>query len=556
MPFVDVAAAAGLRFRHSSGARGAHLFVETTGSGCAMFDYDNDGRLDLLLLQAGPLPGTPERMRADATRSLENRLYHNRGDGTFADVTAGSGLECTGYSQGVAVGDWDNDGFDDLYVTAYGGNHLFHNEGGTGRFADVTARAGRGSADGLANTEAGPRWSVSAAFGDFDGDGDLDLFVCHYVKWTPDTDRPCHDGHGNRSYCHPYAYDGETMTLYRNNGDGRFTDVTRAAGLAGLVGRGLGVTWLDFNDDGRPDLYVANDLSPNLLLRNNGNGKFTDVAMEAGVAVSDSGTLLSGMGVGVGDYDGDGREDLFVTNFSKQGNSLYHNDGNGAFSNRTYASGIGTISLNWLGFGCAFLDEDLDGRLDLLVANGHVMDNVSVTEREITYAERKSLYRNRGDGTFVDVAAGAGDLAVPRVSRGLAIGDFDNDGAVDALVNNQNDAPQLLRGTARERSPDRHWLSLLLRGTRVNRDAYHARVTLQAGDRTQLREVRSAFSFASASDRRVHFGLGAAAVADSVTIHWPGGHIDRFRALPADRLYVVTEGRGVGLPLRMTESGK
>jgi enediyne biosynthesis protein E4 len=547
---VDVAAAAGLRFRHSNGARGRHMFVETTGSGCALFDYDNDGWLDLLLLQAGPLPGTPERARADATHALApppagvteaaaNRLYRNRGDGTFADVTAGSGLECTGYSQGVAVGDWDNDGFDDLYVTAYGGNHLFRNERGTGRFRDVTARAG------VANTEAGPRWSVSAAFGDDDGDGDLDLFVCHYVKWAPAIDHPCHDGYGNPSYCHPHAYDGETVTLYRNNGDATFTDVTRAAGLAGLVGRGLGVTWLDFNDDGRPDLYVANDLTPNFLLRNNGGGTFTDVAMEAGVAVSDSGTLLSGMGIGVGDTDGDGREDLFVTNFSKQGNSLYRNDGGGAFSNRTYASGIGTISLNWLGFGCAFLDEDLDGRLDLLVANGHVMDNVALTEREITYAERKSLYHNRGDGTFVDIAAGAGDLAVSRVSRGLAIGDFDNDGAMDALVNNQNDTPQLLRGTARSRYPERHWLSLRLQGTHGKRDAYHARVTVQSGGRTQVREVRSGFSFASASDRRVHFGLGSAAVADTVTIRWPGGHTDRFRALPADRIYVVTEGRGI-----------
>jgi hypothetical protein len=269
--------------------------------------------------------------------------------------------------------------------------------------------------------------------------------------------------------------------------------------------------------------------------------------MEAGVALSDSGTLLSGMGIGVGDYDNDGREDLFVTNFSKQGNSLYRNDGGGMFSNRTYASGIGTISLNWLGFGCAFLDDDLDGDLDLLVANGHVMDNVALTEREITYAERKSLYRNRGDGTFVDIAEGAGALAAPRVSRGLAIGDIDNDGAPDALVNNQNEAPQLLRNMSRQLHPERHWLALLPRGTRGNRDGYHARVTVTAGGRTQVREVRSGFSYCSASDRRVHFGLGTAAKAESVTIRWPGGRVEQFQNVAADRIYVATEGSGLAV---------
>jgi hypothetical protein len=571
---VDRAQAAGIGFRHSNGGTGAHRFLETTGSGCALFDFDNDGWLDALLLQAGPLPGTPERARADQERPLQNRLYRNRGagagggPGSFVDVTEGSGLECTGYAQGVAVGDWNGDGYDDLYVTAYGGNFLFRNERGTGRFNEVTRRAG------VADTAAGPRWSLSAAFGDPDRDGDLDLFVCHYVKWTPATDRPCHDARGNPSYCHPQVYDGDTMTLYRNNGDGTFTDITGAAGLGSLVGRGMGALWLDAAADGRPDLYVANDLMPNFLLRNRAGGAalralgsrlrvtagalqrgarstepgapfFVDEALKAGVAVSDSGTLLSGMGVAAGDYDGDRREDLFVTNFSKQGNSLYRNDGDGSFSNRTYASRIGTISLNWLGFGCAFLDEDLDGRLDLLVANGHVMDNVALTEREITYAERKSLYRNRGDGTFADVAAGAGDLDVPRVSRGLAIGDVDNDGDLDALVNNQNDAPQLLMSTTRERHPERHWLSFRLAGRRSNPDGYHARVMVTAGGRSQLREARSAFSYCSASDRRVHFGLGRASVAETVTVHWPSGRTDRFRAVPADRSYVVTEGEGI-----------
>jgi hypothetical protein len=553
-PFDDITPTAGIHFRHDTGARGAHTFVETTGSGCALFDFDNDGRLDLFLLQAGPLPGTPEREQVDRARTPMNRLYRNDSSGlraqssepralspelSFTDVTPGSGLECTGYSMGVAVGDVNGDGYDDLYVTAYGGNRLFRNERGSGRFTDITAQAG------VANTGAGPRWSTSASFGDCDTDGDLDLFVCHYVKWTPATDRTCRDSRGNSSYCHPHVYDPETMTLYRNNGDGTFTDATQAAGLAALTGRGLGVAWLDDTGDGRPDIYVANDLTPNFLLRNLGGGRFTDVAMEAGVALSDSGTLLSGMGIGVGDYDNDAREDLFVTNFSKQGNSLYRNDGGGMFSNRTYASGIGTISLNWLGFGCAFLDEDLDGWLDLLVANGHVMDNVALTEREVTYAERKSLYRNRKDGTFVDIAEGAGALAVPRVSRGLAVGDIDNDGDLDALVNNQNEAPQLLVSTARQRHPNRHWLSLLTRGTRGNRDGYHARVMVTAGGRTYVREVRSGFSYCSASDRRVHFGLGNARGAESVDIRWPGGRVERFRNVPADRHYVATEGSGL-----------
>jgi predicted Zn-dependent protease len=534
--FTDVAQSAGIRFLHSHGGTGRKYFLETTGSGCAFFDFNNDGWLDALLLQAGPVPGTAERAPWDREKQPRNRLYRNQGDGTFADVTEGSGLENTGCSQGVAVGDYDNDGYEDLYITAYGGNFLFHNERGSGRFSDVTRRAG------VANTEQGPRWSLSAAFIDYDNDSFLDLFVTHYCQWTPQTDKACYDARGNRSYCHPQVYDGDTMTLYHNNRNGTFSDVTKSAGIAGLVGRGMGVAALDYNQDGREDLYVTGDLTPNFLLRNNGNGTFTDVALEAGAAFSDSGQPLSGMGVGVGDFDNNGFEDLFVTNFSKQGNSLYRNTGRGVFDNVTFPSGVGNISLPFLGFGCEFLDYDLDGHKDILVANGHVMDNVELTERGVTYAQRKSLYRNNGNGTFTDVTRGVGDLLTRRVSRGLAVGDFDNDGDLDVLVNNQNDRAQLLRNNREEGN---HWIAFQTVGVKSNRDGKHTKITVRVGKRKMFSEVRSGSSFCSHSDRRVYFGLGKSRGVDEVQVRWLSGVTETFRPLAADRLYVLTERKGV-----------
>lgn len=540
--YRNIAREAGIDFRFDNGARGKHHFLETTGSGCAFVDYDADGHPDLLFLQGGPLPG--ERPAASEPR---NRLYRNNGDGTFRDATAGSGLEDTGYSQGVAVGDVDADGYDDLFITAYGGNRLLRNLGGTGRFADVTQKAG------LAEPTGSRRWSTSAAFGDFDNDGRLDLYVCRYVKWSPEKQLPCTNPLGRSSYCSPELYEGEQHALYRNNGNGTFTDVSARSGIGKRAGRGLGVAWLDYNGDGWEDLFVANDLSPFFLWRNNGNGTFTDQASEVGVALSDRGQLLSGMGVAAGDYNNDGREDLFVTNFSGQMNALYRSDGGGLFTNVTVPSGIGAASLSLLAFGCEFLDFDRDGRRDLLVGNGHIYEDVAAYSQGVAYAQPKSLLHNRGDGTFTDRRDGLGDLAVPHVTRGLAIGDFDGDGHLDAAANNQDGPAELLRYTG---PSEGHWLMLRTRGTRSNPNGYHARVTVRAGGKTQTAEVRAGSSYCSRSDPRLYFGLGEATTIDELKIQWHGsGTVTTAKALAVDRVYEAVEGKPVA-PAAVRTSGQ
>lgn len=530
--YQNVAREAGIDFRFDSGARGRHHFLETTGSGCAFFDYDADGWPDLLLLQGGPLPW--ERSAAGAPR---NRLYRNNGDGTFKDATAGSGLEDTGYSQGVAVADVDADGYDDLFITAYGGNRLFRNRRGSGKFSDITRQSG------LADPAGSRRWSTSAAFGDYDADGRLDLYVCRYVKWSAEKQLPCTNPLGQSSYCSPELYEGDTHALYRGNGDGTFTDVSARSGIASRAGRGLGVVWLDYDADGREDIFVANDLSPFFLWRNNGDGTFTEKAGEAGVALSDRGQLLSGMGVAAGDYNGDGREDLFVTNFSGQMNALYRNDGGGIFANVTLPSGIGSASLSLLAFGCEFLDFDRDGRRDLLVGNGHIYEDVAAYSQGVAYAQPKSLLRNRGDGTFADLREGLGDLATPHVTRGLATADFDGDGHLDAATNNQDGPAELLRYTGPNEG---HWLLLRTRGTRSNPNGYHARVTVRAGDRIHSAEVRAGSSYCSRSDARLYFGLGDAATIDELKIRWHGsGTVTTARGLATDRVYEAVEGKAV-----------
>jgi hypothetical protein len=529
--FQDVAAEAGIGFRHDPGARGEHFILETTGSGCAFFDYDGDRLPDLLFLQAGPIPG--DRSPANEPR---NRLYHNLGGGKFADVTAGSGLEDTGFSQGVAVGDVDRDGFDDLFVTGYGECHLLLNQGGRGIFRDVTTVAGLAS-------PGKERWATSAAFGDYDNDGALDLYVCRYARWSRGENRPCKNPLGQPSYCSPELYPGDESSLYRNDGHGRFKDVTKAARLAGFPARGLGVAWLDFNHDGWEDLFVANDLNPYRLWKNNGNGTFTDTAVTAGVAYSDLGQVLSGMGIGVRDFNGDGREDLFVTNFSGQMNALFRNDGQGYFTNTTHPSGIGAASLNLLAFGCEFLDFDRDGYPDLLVGNGHIYEDIEAYSQGVTYREPKSLLRNRGDGTFEVISQGVGSLATPRVTRGLAVADFDRDGHLDVAANDQDGPAELLRYSGPSTG---HWLSLSTRGTRSNPNGYHARVKVRAGGRTHFAEVRSGSSFCSASDRAVYFGLGDATRVDELEIVWHASKtVTRARGLAADHAYEVVEGGSV-----------
>ena len=532
--FTDITEEAGITFVHTNGGWGRRYFLEETGSGCALFDFDNDNWLDIFILQAGQVPGTSQ---SGSTQGSDgNHLYRNNRDGTFSNVTEGSGLQHTGYGQGVAVADYDNDNFDDLLITAYGRNFLFRNEGGTGKFTDVTQHAG------LTPTDGESHWSTSCAFGDYDKDGDLDLFISRYVKWTLHLDVDCFDPTTKkRGYCSPLQYDPTTDVLYRNNGDSTFTDITQEAGLGELKGKGLATAWLDFNKDGFQDLFVACDLTPDFLLRNNQDGTFTDVALEAGVAYSDGGLALAGMGIGIGDYNNDGFEDLFVTNFSKQGNFLHHNDGNGFFTNRSYPSRVAPISMKFLGFGCEFLDFDCDGFKDILVANGHVSDDIEETERGINYAQRQSLYHNNGDNTFSDTTENLGALTLRRVSRGLAIGDIDNDGDIDALFNNQNAPPQLLRNNYRAKN---HWVSFKLSGTRTHKNARHAKVTIHANGLSQYAEVRSGSSYCSHSDTRLTFGLGTAETVDKLEVAWFNGETESFQDIPADNIWHIVEGQG------------
>jgi len=540
--FTDVAARAGIHFQHRNGATGEHYYLETFGGGGAFFDFDNDGWLDVFLLQSGELPDLGLRVKGSMTHPDGNALYRNR-DGTFTDVTRGSGLENTGYGMGVAVGDFDNDGFDDLFITSYPRCYLFRNQKGTGKFADVTARAG---------VAGEGRWATSAAFVDYDRDGFLDLYVCHYCQWSPQTNKACLNPHGKKSYCAPDLYDGDADSLYRNNGDGTFSAVTAKAGLADIKRRGLGVAAFDYNDDGWVDLYVANDRQPNLLLRNNGNGTFSEVGTEAGASYSDSGTPLAGMGVAIGDYNNDGREDVFVTNFSGEPNSLYRNDGGGMFTEVSAPARLAAPSLPFLAFGCEFLDFDNDGFKDLIVGNGHTNDDVGQFISNVTYKERKQLFRNVGNGTFDEVLAGLGDLRKPCVTRGLAVGDYDNDGDLDVLANNQNDAAQLLRNNSSLPQRGRgvggegnHWIAFKLVGTKSNRDGAHAKVTIRCGSKKQFSEVRSGSSYCAHSDRRVYFGLGKAKQVDEVEIRWLNGATARLTDVRANRILVVTEGKGV-----------
>jgi hypothetical protein len=532
-PFKEVAQSAGIHFVQNTGATGKFYYIESSGSGCAFFDYDNDGYLDVLLIQSGPFP----RLPGDTSPASHCALYHNNGDGTFTDVTAGSGLDRDlGYGQGVAVGDYDNDGYDDLYITAYGGNHLLHNEHGTGKFTDVTAKAGVG------DTEHGPRYATSAAFGDYDNDGRLDLYVCHYSPWTAQSNVVCHTAHNQPEYCTPDVYDADVHLLYHNNGDGTFTDVTRKSGIAQVKGRGLGVAWLDYDGDGKEDLFVANDMNTQFLWHNDGKGHFTNDAGTAGCAFNVDGHVLSGMGVAVGDYDHSGNESLLVCNFSQQPNTLYQNRGRGLFADMSVPSGLAVPHMNFLCYGCDFLDYDADGWRDLIIANGHVAVHVAETTDGVTYAERKQLFHNDGNGHFSEITENLGDLNIQTVSRGLAVGDYDNDGRQDFLVINQNGPAQLFHNENRNGN---HWISFKTIGVRSNRDGYHAKLTIHYGKQHDFAEVRSGSSYLSHSDSRVYFGLGAATRIDTLEVRWPSGTRETVRGIAADHSYVLTEGRGI-----------
>jgi len=549
--FEDVSARAGVNFQHTNGASGRFYFVENTPAGCAFFDYDNDGFLDILLVQSGPSDPPSQTQQPTASSQHRCALYHNNGDGTFQNVTSKSGLDQDlGYGHGVAVGDYDNDGFDDLFITAYGGNHLFHNEAfrqpasehsppptpERPLFREVTAAMGL---DRLHSTG----YATSAAWGDYDNDGRLDLYVCYYCPWTWAVDKPCKDANGNRDYCTPELYDPDTHVLYRNAGD-RFVDVSERAGITKKRGRGLAVAWVDYNEDGRQDIFVANDLNAAFLWRNNGDGTFTEVATEAGCAYSEVGTAINGMGIGVADYDHSGRESLFVTNFSDKPNTLYRNMGGGVYEDMSMASGLALPHMKYLAWGCEFLDYDADGWRDLLVVNGHVQVHVEEQVSGVTYRERNQLFHNEGNGAFREITdpAQAGPLNVPMVSRGLAVGDYDNDGRLDALISNQNDPAQLLRNRVQNGN---HWVAFKTIGTKSNRNGVHARFVIQAGGMRQTASVRGGSSYLSTSDRRVYFGLGAAEKIDRVEIRWPSGTVDVLKDVTVDKIHVVTEGRSV-----------
>jgi hypothetical protein len=528
--FEDVTAASGIAFRHVNGATGQKYMPETLGSGVCVFDADGDGRQDIFFVQSGPLPGF------NAARPPASALYRNLGGGRFADVTDAAGVGATGrYGFGCTAGDIDDDGDRDLYVTAYGANLLYRNDG-RGVFTDVTAAAGVGS----------PLWSAGAGFADADGDGDLDLYVANYVDYDVADNLYCGENRpGWRTVCHPRNFDALPDILYRNRGDGTFEDATAAAGMTESSGKGLGIVWGDIDDDGDEDLYVANDDTPNFLWRNRGGGVFDEVGMRAGVALSEDGVPQAGMGTDMGDSDNDGRIDLFVTNLSEETNDLYRNTGDGGFEGRTYTSGLGAASLLDLGFGTFFFDPDHDGDPDLFVANGHIIDNIALYNDTITFEQPMKIYVNQGDGRFRTLPPGeaGAPFAGRYVGRGAVPFDLEDDGDLDIVVT-QNDRPAIV---LRNRGPaGRHWLSITLAGARPNRDAIGAVVTLAAGGVRQMRVARTACSYLSQADRRIHFGLGDRTAVGSLVVRWPGrrGFREEFAVPGVDRFLVLEQGTG------------
>jgi enediyne biosynthesis protein E4 len=523
---VDVTGAAGLKFRHSNGANGSKLLPETLGSGCAFLDYDGDGWQDILLVNGMDWPG---HTRQRSTLSL----YRNNRNGTFTDVTRAAGLDIEMYGMGVAVGDWNNDGFPDVLVTCVGQNRLFRNTG-KGTFVDVT------QASGLAGRAA---FSTSALWVDFDRDGFLDLFVCNYVKWSPERDVFCSLDGKLKSYCTPEAYRGDTCWLFRNRGNGTFEDVTATSGIFDTSSKSLGVAMLDYDGDGWPDLFVANDTQPNKLYRNMKNGTFKDVAVEAGLAFSADGKARAGMGVDTGDFDNSGRPGLAITNFDNEMIGLYKATMAGTYEDVAMRAGIGTPSRNSLGFGCVLADLDLDGALDLVVANGHIDDTVRNIRGNVGYAQAPHLFLNQGNGAFRDAAAEAGpEFAQPRVGRGLAYGDFDRDGDLDLLVTTNNGPASLFRN---DQIAGNRSLRFHLVGTKSNRDAIGAIVQIFHGGTSQSRMVKSGSSYLSQSELPVTFGVGRRDLVDRVVISWPSGRTEEFKNVACGRSYECVEGQGL-----------
>ena len=522
--FTDVTGPAGIRFTHNTGAFGAKYMPETFGAGALWLDVDGDGWQDLLLVN-----GTAWPERDDA--ATHAALYRNDRDGTFTDITRGSGLDVPLYGLGGAAADFDNDGHVDVYLTVLGPNRLFRGAG-DGTFTDVTGTAGVGD----------PGFSTAALWFDYDKDGHLDLFVGNYVHWSPETDLFCSLTGDTKSYCTPESYQGQSGTLYRNRGDSTFEDVTTAAGLRAPSAKALGAVMLDFNYDGWMDLFVANDTQPDQLFENRGDGTFEDIGVLAGVAFSDAGVARAGMGVDAADYDRSGRADLVIGHFSTEMMALYHNEGNGLFIDEGPRSAIGRSTLLTLTFGCFFFDFDLDGWPDIFAANGHVADDVERVQARITYAQPPQLFRNLGGGRFEEVTAPDTALGAPQVGRGAAYADFDGDGDLDVVVTANGGAPRLLRNDG---GNDNHVLRIRTMGTTSNRDGIGARIDVTAGGATRWQVVRTGSSYLSQSELPVTFGLGDGTRVDALEVTWPSGRVDRIGAVSADRTITVEEGAGI-----------
>lgn len=532
--YEDVAARAGLTAKTIIGGEKTKRFIlESTGGGVALFDYDNDGWLDIFLVNGSRLEGF------SPGQEPTNHLYRNNRDGTFTDVTAAAGLSHHGWGQGVCVGDFDNDGNTDLLVTYYGQN-VFYRNNGDGTFTDITRKAGLISPEN--------RYYTGAAFLDYDGDGKLDLFLTCYVAYNealqhnPDQEAGCR-WKGLKVFCGPRGLQGARCFLYRNNGDGTFTDVSEKAGIHDVpLVYGFTPLVMDYDNDGRPDVYVACDSSRSLLFHNNGDGTFKETGVMAGVAYNEDGREQAGMGVSAGDYDSDGWLDIVKTNFADDTTTLYHNQGGGLFSDATFSGHLGG-NTTYLGWGTGFFDFDNDGWPDILIANGHVYPEVQNQRLDSNYAQRKILYRSCRNGTFEDISAAAGGaLLEPKVARGAAFGDLFNTGQIDIVVNNLNDTPTILHNAAPAANQS---LVLQLIGTKSNRSAIGARVTVETRGRRMIDEVRSGGSFCSQNDLRLHFGLGAEHSAEIVRVRWANGRIDEFRGVPAGHLTIIEEGRGI-----------
>lgn len=527
--FVDVRESAGITWRQDGTGTEEKNYIETMGTGLAFIDYDQDGLLDLYFVQSA------ESEWYKPPQPIRSALYRNLGDGKFADVTDKAGVGAEGlYGQGVAVGDYDNDGYPDLYVMGYGRAILYRNQG-NGTFTDGTAKAGVGNEG---------QWGASAAFFDYNKDGHLDLVVANYIVWSPDNNLWCGEKRpGYRAYCHPDNYTGQRIRLYRSNGDGTFTDVSKESGVGEPEAKGLGVVTVDANNDGWPDIFIANDTWPNFLFLNNRDGTFRDVSFSSGVAASEDGKYEAGMGTDAADVDGDGWFDFYVTHLDFELNRLYRNNHDETWDDVTWPSGLGNKSILLSGVSMKFLDYDNDGWVDIMQANGAMLDNIHMYHAEVSYAEPKLMFRNLGKGRFEKISELLGkDFMKPVVGRGLAVGDFDNDGDLDAAIVVRDDYPELLRNDG---GNAHNWLKVKLVGTKSNRDGNGARLKLVSEGGTQYEYAKGGMSYMSAHDLRIHFGLGKRTRIESLEITWPSGTVDKLTDVPVNQILTVREGTGI-----------